>query len=71
MLSFETLYVEIGQVDFSDIRLFVFCRDGSLQKCFLTITQKVLGAHKKNVQILIPLVESFHLSYVRALCAEV
>ena len=28
-------------------------------------TQKVLGADEKNVQILIPLVESFHLSSVR------
>ena len=64
MFSFETLCVEIGQVDSSDTILFVFCRDGSLQKCFLTITQKVLGAHQKNVQILIPLVERFPLSYV-------
>ena len=47
-----------------DIRIFVFCRDGSLQKCFLAITQKVLGVHQKNVHILIPLVESFDLSYV-------
>ena len=31
---------------------------------FLAITQKVLGAHQIFLQILIPLVKSFHLSYV-------
>ena len=32
---------------------------------FLAITRKVLGAHHIFLQILIPLVESFHLSSVR------
>ena len=59
MLSFETLFVKIGPVDF-EIRLFVFCLDSASQKCFLAITKKVLGAHKKIVQIPIPLVKSFH-----------
>ena len=38
---------------------------------FLAITQKVLGAHQKFLQIFIPLVKSFHLSHVWALYAEV
>ena len=35
-----------------------------MQHRFSTITQKVLGIHAKNLQILIPL-KSFHLSYVQ------
>ena len=38
---------------------------------FLAITQNVLGAHQQNLRILFPLVESYHLSYVWALYAEV
>ena len=51
MFLFETLCVEISQVDFWDIRIFVFCWDSSLQKCFLAITQKVSGAHQILIQI--------------------
>ena len=64
MLSCENLLVEIGPVDFEILDFLRFVKTVLRKNVFLAITQKVLGYHQKNVQILIPLVESFDLSYV-------
>ena len=64
MLSFETLCVEIGPVDFEILYCLCFVETVLRNNVFLAITQKVLEAHQKILQILIPLVERFHLSYV-------
>ena len=60
MPSFETLFVEISQVVFEILDFLCFLETVLRKNDFLAITQKVLGAH----QILILLIESFHLSYI-------
>ena len=45
MLSFETLFVEIGQVDLEIFDFAVFSETRVVKNAFFAITEKVFGAH--------------------------
>ena len=67
MISFETLFVEIGPVDLEIFDFAVFSETRVVKNVFLRLRKKVLGAHHITIQILIPLIRGFHMSYKRAL----
>ena len=67
MLSFEAFFVEIGQVDLEILDFAGFSEICVIKIVFFAITDKVLGAHKKTLQILTTLIKSFHSSYKTAL----